>query len=346
MNKISFNTPIKKIGVLLVNLGTPDQLDIKSIRSYLTEFLSDKRVIDLPRLIWYPILYGIILRKRPTKTLKSYQAIWDKTYNESPLRLITKQQTLLIEQNIKQQLKLAKLNTEQLIIEWAMRYGTPKIEEKLDILVNAGCEKILCFPVYPQYCAATTATVCDKVFDFLKQQRHIPAIRTVPAYYDHPLYIKALADSILEHLTNYPHRIDKLLVSFHGIPKRYSKLGDPYEKQCLETTKKLAKYLNWKEDKIDICFQSQFGKEEWLQPYTEKHIKKLAQSKIESIAIISPGFVADCLETLHEINIEYKKLFQDNGGKNFTYIKCLNDSEQNIQLLTDIILNELQGWLK
>lgn len=339
------NSSRPEIGVLLLNLGTPDNLDIKSIKRYLTEFLLDKRVIDIARIIWYPLLYGIILRKRPPKTLKAYERIWDKEQNDSPLRLITKQQAELLQARLESKLENLGLRADQIKISFAMRYGKPNIADQIDELIASGCKKILFFPLYPQYCAATTASAYDKLFSHLTSLRDIPSLRIVPPYYDNEEYIKTIGDSIVNQLKKQKHPIEKLLVCFHSIPKRYVTLGDPYEEHCQKTTEKLIEYLNWDKDRVSICFQSRFGKEEWLKPYADEHLIELSKAGIKSIAMVSPGFAADCLETLDEIAIEYARLFKEHGGEHFTYIPCLNSSEASINLLENITLNELNGWL-
>lgn len=326
--------PDNKTGILLVNLGTPEGTDFRSMRAYLKEFLSDRRVIEWPKLFWYPILYGIILNVRPRKSGALYQRIWNHERNESPLR------TFMRAQGEKLQQRLG--NTIE--VRWAMRYGAPSIEDVVNQMIDGGCTRILLFPLYPQYSATTTATVCDAFFDSLKKRRFIPTIRTVPAYPDDPVYIDALARSIETHLKTLSFTPDVLLASYHGIPQSYVNRGDPYYQECQRTTRALQKRLGLNEQKLLMVFQSRFGPEEWLQPYTEETIVHLARKGVSSLAVFTPGFVADCLETLDEIGHEAAQTFFKNGGKNFTYIPCLNDSDDGMNVLEHLIRRELKGW--
>ena len=326
-----------KIGVLLVNLGTPDATDYFSMRRYLAEFLTDKRVIEWPKFIWYPILYGIVLLRRPQKSGHAYQTIWNTELDESPLRTMTRNQAKKLAENLTQ--------NHEIIVDWAMRYGTPSISEKLNKLKEQGCDRILVFPLYPQYSASTTATVNDKVFESLSKLRWQPAIRIVPPYYDDAIYIKNLAQSIQGHLAKIDFEPEKLVVSFHGIPQSYFKKGDPYHCHCQKTTRLLREALGWEEEKVQITFQSRFGPEEWLQPYTDKTIEGLAKEGVKNIAVITPGFVTDCLETLEEIAIQGEEIFKENGGLNFTHIPCLNDSLLGIEVLENVVNRELLGWV-
>ena len=291
-----------KVGVLLINLGTPDGTDYWSMRRYLAEFLTDKRVIEWPKLIWYPILYGIVLLRRPQKSGHAYQTIWNKELNESPLRTITRNQATKLSEILNQ--------NKVILVDWAMRYGTPAISERLNKLKELGCERILVFPLYPQYSASTTATVNDKVFETLSKLRWQPAIRIVPPYHDNDVYIKNLTKSIQDYLSKIKFKPEKLVVSFHGIPQSYFKNGDPYHCHCQKTTRLLRESLGWDENNVILTFQSRFGPEEWLQPYTDKTIEKLAKEGIKSIAVVNPGFVTDCLETLEEISIQGAEIFK------------------------------------
>ena len=326
-----------KVGVLLVNLGTPDGTDYKSMRRYLKEFLSDKRVIEWSRLFWYPILYGIVLNTRPRRVGKAYEAIWNKEQNESYLRTYTRSQAELLASRFSE--------LPDVIVDWGMRYGQPSIASKLDALKEKGCERIVLFPLYPQYAASTTATVNDKAFDALKQMRWQPALRTVPPYHDEPRYIEALAQSITEKLATLDWEPEVLLTSFHGIPQSYFQAGDPYYCHCQKTARLLREKLGWDEKKLQITFQSRFGPEEWLQPYTDKTVERLAQEGIKKIAVINPGFVSDCLETLEEIAGEAAEIFHHNGGEKFVHIPCLNDSEAGMDVLETVVRRELQGWV-
>lgn len=326
-----------KVGVLLVNLGTPDGTDYKSMRRYLAEFLSDRRVIEWSRLYWYPILYGIVLNKRPQKVGKAYAEIWNNDLNESYLRTYTRSQGKLLAE--------ALTDLPNVVVDWGMRYGTPSIAERIDALRAQGCDKILLFPLYPQYAAATTATVNDKAFEHLMKLRWQPAIRTVPAYYDDDAYIDALANSINAHLSTLDWVPEKIIASYHGIPQSYFDKGDPYYCQCQKTSRLLREKLGMTKDQLITTFQSRFGPEEWLQPYTDKTVEQLAKDGTKRIAVFNPGFVSDCLETLEEIAGEAGELFIHGGGENFTHIPCLNDTVDGMNVLEKVVRRELQGWV-
>ncbi|WP_105984285.1 MULTISPECIES: ferrochelatase [unclassified Brucella] len=328
---------LPKVGVLLVNLGTPDGTSYGPMRRYLAEFLSDRRVIEWSRLIWYPILYGIVLNTRPRRSGRLYDRIWNHENNESPLRTYTRAQGE----------KLAKALSDQpnVVVDWAMRYGQPSIESITDRLLQQGCERIVIFPLYPQYSAATTATVNDKFFEALMKKRFMPAIRTVPSYEAEPVYIDALARSVEKHLATLSFKPEVILTSYHGIPKSYSDKGDPYRQQCLETTRLLRERLGLGEDEMRATFQSRFGPEEWLQPYTDETVKELAKNGVKSVAVLNPGFVADCLETVDEIGNEAAEEFLENGGENFSHIPCLNDSEEGMKVIETLVRRELLGWV-
>ena len=337
--KAADHPPVKhgKVGVLLVNLGTPDGTDYTSMRRYLKEFLTDKRVIEWPRIAWYPILFGIVLNTRPGKVGKAYETIWNKEKNESYLRTYTRSQAELM--------ATALADHSEVVVDWAMRYGQPSIASRMEHLQKQGCERILVFPLYPQYAAATTATVNDKAFETLLKQRWQPALRTVPPYHDDPAYIDALAVSIEKHLASLDWEPERLLTSFHGIPKSYFEKGDPYYCQCQKTARLLRERLGWPQEKLVVTFQSRFGPEEWLQPYTDKTVEKLAQDGIKRIAVINPGFVSDCLETLEEIAEQAAESFHHNGGEKFTHIPCLNDSPEGMAVLEKVVRRELSGWV-
>ena len=326
-----------KVGVMLVNLGTPDGTDKVSMRRYLKEFLMDTRVIEWPKALWYPILFGIVLNTRPAKSGKAYEEIWNHELNESPLRTFTRSQGAKLSDALK--------DHPTVIVDWAMRYGKPSMESVLTGLREQGCERILCFPLYPQYAAATTASVNDKLFESLLKTRYMPAIRTVPQYHDEPVYIEALARSIEKHLATLDFEPEKVIASYHGIPKSYFEKGDPYHCHCMKTTRLLRERLGWSKEKLITTFQSRFGPEEWLQPYTDKTVEKLAQEGVKSIAVFNPGFVSDCLETLEEIAGEAGEIFHEAGGKNFTHIPCLNDSDEGMSVIEHMVRRELQGWL-
>lgn len=324
-----------KIGVLLVNLGTPDGYDVKSMRRYLAEFLSDPRVIEAPKWIWWPILHGIILNTRPRKSGEAYRKIWMEDQGESPLRYYTRALTKAL---------VPRFSDQNVSVDWAMRYGTPSIPEKLEELREQGCQKILIFALYPQYSAATTASVYDKAFDQLKTMRWQPALRTVPSFHDEPRYIEALADSVRDALKDKPEP-EMLLCSFHGLPKENLDKGDPYHCFCVKTGRLLREALNWPEDRFGVVFQSRFGPKEWLQPYADQTVAALGDRGIKSLAILSPGFVADCVETLEELAIGLKETFEEHGGETFDYIPCLNDSEGLIDTLETVTRRELSGWI-
>ena len=332
--------PIKppRIGVLLLNLGTPDATDYWSMRRYLSEFLSDRRIIELSPWLWQPILQGIILTVRPKKSGHAYQEIWNREKNESPLLTITRDQA----EGLKHMMSARFRNVS---VEFAMRYGNPSTESGVRKLIDQGCQRVLVFPLYPQYSAATTATACDQAFRALMKERWQPAVRTMPAYHDHPGYIRALADSIRAHYANLDWEPEVLLASYHGLPKENLDKGDPYHCHCHKTTRLLREELGWPEERLRITFQSRFGPKEWLQPYTDITVEELAKSGVKNIAIITPGFSADCVETLEEIDIGVRETFLENGGQNFTYIPCLNDSPGHLRFLADLIEEELAGWL-
>lgn len=325
-----------KVGVLLINLGTPEGTDVKNVRKYLREFLSDRRVIEWPRLLWYPILYGIVLNVRPKKSGALYKRIWNNEKNESPLRTYTRAQAE----------KLAPVLRENGVeVDWAMRYGQPSVEKVLNRMVDAGCDRVLVFPLYPQYSATTTATVLDAVFDCLKKRRTVPAIRSVPPYCDDPVYIDALAKYVEKHLAQLSFVPEKIIASYHGIPQSYVQRGDPYPVDCQRTTDALRNRLGMDKDKLLMTFQSRFGPEKWLQPYTDHTVEALAKEGIKSVAVFNPGFVADCLETVDEMGHEAAKTFLDNGGQNFAHIPCLNDSEDGMRVIEMLVRKELQGWI-
>ena len=324
-----------KVAIILVNLGTPDGTDYWSMRKYLKQFLMDKRVVDLFRPIWWLILNGPILTFRPSKSGKAYKKIWDEQNHGSPLRKFTINQTNKLKDSFK--------NNKNLIIDYAMRYGNPSIEKVLNKIVEKGCSKLLLVPLYPQSAASTTATVKDEVFKCMLKQRWQPDIRTIAPWFDDKNYIKALADTVNSNLKN-KNTLDKLIVSFHGIPQRYFKAGDPYHCHCIKTARLLKEELKWPDDKILVTFQSRFGPEPWLQPYTDKTIIELAKSGKKRIAVIAPGFISDCLETLEELNVEARELFIEHGGESFQYIPCLNDNKFSIKFLNNLIKQNLQGW--
>jgi ferrochelatase len=328
---------IGKVGVLIVNLGTPDGTDYTSMRRYLREFLSDRRVIEWSRFLWYPILYGIVLNTRPGKVGKAYEVIWNKDLNESYLRTYTRNQSDRLNEALK--------DLTNVTVDWGMRYGQPSIASRIEALKARGCYRVLVFPLYPQYAAATTATVNDKAFETLLAMRWQPALRTVAPYHDDPTYIDALANSVTNHLATLDWEPEIMLASFHGIPQSYFKKGDPYHCQCLKTARLLRERLGYSKERLMVTFQSRFGPEEWLQPYTDKTVERLAKEGVKRIAIINPGFVSDCLETLEEIAVQAEENFHHNGGEKFTHIPCLNDSEDGMRVLETVVRRELMGWV-
>lgn len=324
------------VGVLLVNLGTPDTADAKGVRVYLKEFLSDPRVIENQGLLWKLILNGIVLRVRPARKAKDYLKIWNNEQNESPLKTITRAQSDKLG---------ASIADKRVAVEWGMRYGNPSIKSSLDSLMAKGCDRILVVPLYPQYSASTSATVVDKVALALKDMRAQPTVRFTPPYYDDASYIDALADSIDAHLATLSFKPETIVASFHGMPKSYIEKGDPYEAQCAATVDALRKRMGLDEKGLMLTFQSRFGYQEWLQPYTDKTMEKLAKDGVKKIAVVTPGFAADCLETLEEIAQENAEIFRHNGGEQFAFIPCLNDSDIGMDPIRQLVLRELQGWI-
>jgi len=329
--------PPRRIGVLLVNLGTPDATDYWSMRRYLKEFLSDRRVIEENRIKWWLILNLVILTFRPGRKGPDYDKIWNKERNESPLKTITRAQS--------DKLSAALADEPRLLVDWAMRYGNPSIRSRLDAMQAAGCDRILIVPLYPQYAAATTATVCDKAFEALATMRWQPALRVAPAYYDEPVYIEALAASVEENLAKLPFKPDVIIASFHGMPEEYLRKGDPYYCQCAATARLLRERLKRDDKQLMLTFQSRFGPAEWLKPYTDVTVKALAGQGVRNIAIITPGFSSDCLETLEEIAMENAQFFKDAGGENFAAIPCLNDTPGGMKVIQDVVARELKGWI-
>ena len=328
--------PQQKVGVLLLNLGTPDGTDYWSVRRYLKEFLSDPRVIETNKLIWWPILNFVILSFRPQKSGHAYAQIWDKEKNESPLRVITREQTQSLAE---------RLGGEDIMVEFAMRYGNPSTRSVLEKMQAAGCQRILLVPLYPQYSATTTATANDKAFDALRTMRWQPAVRTAPAYFDDPHYIETLGNSIREGIAKLDFEPDVVITSYHGMPVDYLKKGDPYYCQCHKTTRLLRDYLGWPEEKLLVTFQSRFGPTEWLQPYTDKTLEALPGKGVKKVAILAPAFSADCIETLEEIAMGGKDSFMAAGGEKFAYIPCLNASTPGMDYIEAMVRRELGGWV-
>jgi protoporphyrin/coproporphyrin ferrochelatase len=326
------------IGVLLVNLGTPEATDAESVRRYLREFLGDRRVIEETGLAWKLVLNGFILPFRPLRKGRDYAKIWNREKNESPLKTITRSQAE----------KLAAVVEpigRHIAVDWAMRYGHPSIASRIKALAERGCDRILLVPLYPQYAAATTATVCDEAFRALMRLRRQPTLRVAAPWFDDPVYIRSLTNTLETELGQLPFKPDVILASYHGMPKAYMDKGDPYYDQCVTTTRLLRERLMVSEDKLRMTFQSRFGRAEWLQPYTDATVKKLAKEGVKNLAVTTPGFATDCLETLEEIAVENARIFKRNGGENFVHIPCLNDSELGMLVIRTVVLRELQGWV-
>ncbi|MBN9149501.1 MULTISPECIES: ferrochelatase [unclassified Nitrobacter] len=329
--------PRGRVGVLLVNLGTPDTADARGVRVYLKEFLSDPRVIEKQGLVWKLVLNGIILNTRPRRKALDYLKIWNTEQNESPIKTITRAQS--------DKLAAAVADHGHVVVDWAMRYGNPSMQSRIAALTAQGCDRLLVVPLYPQYSAATSATVCDEAFRVLSDMRAQPTLRVTPPYYDDPDYIDALAVSIEKHLASLPFTPEIIMASFHGMPQAYIEKGDPYQGQCVATTEALRKRMGLDASKLMLTFQSRFGFDEWLQPYTDKTVEKLAKDGVKRLAIVTPGFSADCLETLEEIAQENAHIFRHNGGEEFAAIPCLNDSDPGMDVIRKLVLRELQGWI-
>ena len=326
------------IGVLLVNLGTPDAPDAKAVRRYLKQFLTDPRVIEKRGLLWKLILNGVILPIRSRRKARDYKRIWNNDKNKSPFKTITRSQAE----------KLAGILEplgKHVIVDWAMRYANPSIASRLEALIARGCDRLLIMPLYPQYAAATTATVADEVFRYLMGLRRQPALRILPAYYDDPYYIEVLASSLKAELKALPFTPDVILLSYHGMPKECVLKGDPYEAQCVRTTELLRAQLGLDEEKLMMTFQSRFGRARWLEPYTIATVKALAKKGVKNLVVLTPGFSADCLETLEEIAVENAHVFKRYGGENFAAIPCLNDSEAGMLMIWQLAMRELKGWV-
>jgi ferrochelatase len=320
-----------RIGVLLINLGTPDSPDARSVRRYLAEFLSDRRVVEIPPVAWQPILRGIILNTRPKKSAHAYAQVWRE--DGSPLAAFTRAQAVA----------LAGAFGDGVTVDWAMRYGRPAIGERLAALKAAGCERILLAPLYPQYCAATTATANDKAFAALAAMRWQPAIRTLPPYHDDPAYIDALKQSVEAGLAALDFRPEAILTSFHGMPQRTLELGDPYHCHCRKTARLLGEALG---REVIVTFQSRFGRAKWLEPATDRMLMDLPGKGVKRVAVVAPGFSVDCLETLEELAIRGREQFLAAGGTDFAYLPCLNDSATGIAMLRTLLARELEGWAR
>lgn len=323
--------PARRVGVLLVNLGTPDAPTVPAVRRYLAEFLSDRRVVEIPPIAWQPILRGFILNTRPQKSAHAYGLVWGA--EGSPLAAFTRRQSDALQGAF----------GPEVTVDWAMRYGAPAIGDRLAALKDQGCDRILLAPLYPQYCAATTATANDKAFAALAAMRWQPALRTLPPYYDDPLYIAALSDSIRAELAKLDFAPDAIVTSFHGMPLRTLELGDPYHCHCQKTARLLSAALG---RPVRVSFQSRFGRAKWLEPATDEMLEALPEQGIRKVAVVAPGFSADCLETLEELAIRGKESFVEAGGTHFAYLPCLNDSDAGMALLRALLARELEGWIR
>jgi protoporphyrin/coproporphyrin ferrochelatase len=326
----------RKTGLLLLNLGTPEAPDSKSLRVYLKEFLSDRRVIETNRVLWWIILNGVILNIRPKKSAHAYEQIWNKTKNESPLKTFTRAQTEKVAEALK---------CDKLVVDWAMRYGKPSIAEKIAALKEQGCDKIVLFPLYPQYSAATTATALDKAYEVFQGMRWQPAIRTVPPYFDSPAYIDAIAGSLKTYMAQLQWKPDRILLAFHGLPREYLDKGDPYHCHCQKTARLVREKLGLSADFAQLVFQSRFGRAEWLKPYAQEAVEQLPKQGVKNLLMISPGFSSDCVETLEELGLGLKETFEEAGGENFAVVPCLNDSQASISMLTKLAKAELANWI-
>jgi ferrochelatase len=324
------NIPEAKIGVLLINLGTPDAPEVRAVRRYLAEFLSDPRVIEIHPIAWKPILHGIILRTRPHKSAEAYNQVW--TNEGSPLRVIAHRQA-----------KALRARLPDISVHYAMRYGNPGIAAAMENMVREGCTRILAAPLYPQYCAATTATANDAVFAALAAMRWQPALRALPPYYDDPLYIEALCANLQRQLAALDFEPERLLLSFHGMPVRTLELGDPYHCHCQKTARLLSDSLG---REVDVAFQSRFGRAKWLEPATDATFADYPKQGVKCVAVAAPGFSADCIETLEELGIRGRRTFLNAGGEHFALLDCLNDSPEGMDMMTQLIRRELAGWLQ
>ncbi len=328
-----------RVGVLLVNLGTPEATDYWSMRRYLKEFLSDRRVVETPRLVWWAILNLVVLTRRPAARGRDYASIWNRELSEGPLKTITRAQAEKLRDALTPGPREGRVE-----VDWAMRYGKPSIAERLKALQDQGCDRILLVPLYPQYCAATTATVCDKAFEALSRLRWQPTLRVAAPYYDDPIYIEALARSTRASLGKLDFEPEVLLASFHGIPRAYFDKGDPYYCHCAKTARLLREALSLPPERMQMTFQSRFGRAEWLRPYTAETVRGLASAGVKRLAVVTPGFSADCLETLEEIGVENAGYFRAAGGEKFAALPCLNDGEDGMRVLEALARRELAGW--
>ena len=325
-----------RIGVLLLNLGTPDGTSYWPMRRYLKEFLSDPRVIEEPKWKWWPILNLIILSKRPSTKGKDYASIWNNELDEGPLKTITRNQAKKLS---------ARLGADgRIIVDWAMRYQNPSTESRINWLMEQGCDRVLLVPLYPQYAAATSATACDEAFRALMKMRWQPSVRVAPAYFEDPAYIEAVASSMERDLAKIDFVPERIIATFHGMPQKYLQKGDPYHCQCQKTSRLLRERLGIDEEKWLTTFQSRFGNDPWLQPYTDATVERLGKEGIKKLVLVAPGFSADCLETLEELDVENREIFMHNGGEKFAYLPALNEGEEGIDVIEAVVRRELMGW--
>ncbi len=329
----SFEQPV---GLLLVNLGTPDAPDPASVRRYLAQFLSDPRVVDIPRAIWLPILYGFVLRTRPEKSARLYQSVWNHEIGEGPLKTFTRLQAEKL---------AARIGSPRLIIDYALRYGSPSIAAQIDAMIAKGCERIALLPLYPQYAASTTASVADDAFRALGKMRKMPALRIGAPYYDDPAYIDALKASMRRELAALDFEPEVIVASFHGLPQAQIDRGDPYRDHCEATWRLLREALGVEGEKLRLSFQSRFGRAQWIGPYTAEVVSDLAEKGVKKIAVVAPGFTVDCLETVEEIGVEIRDVFLAKGGEKFARLPCLNDSDEGMKLIEILTLREIAGWM-
>jgi ferrochelatase len=326
-----------RIGVLLLNLGTPDATDYWSMRRYLKEFLSDRRVIEEPRWKWWPILNLIILTVRPGPKGRDYDSIWNRERNEGPLKTITRAQAEQV---------AARLGGDpRILVDWAMRYANPTTESRIRYLREQGCDRILLVPLYPQYAAATTATACDQAYRALMGMRWQPFVRVAPAWHDDPVYIRAVAASMRQSLAKLDFEPETIIATFHGMPEKYLHQGDPYHCQCQKTSRLLREQLGISKERWVTTFQSRFGNDPWLQPYTDETVERLAKSGIKRLVLVAPGFSADCLETLEELDVENREIFMEHGGEKFAYLPALNADPHGIDVIETVVRRELMGWI-
>jgi ferrochelatase len=326
-----------RIGVLLLNLGTPDGTGYWPMRRYLKEFLSDRRVVEEPRWKWWPILNLIILTTRPGRKGRDYASIWNNERDEGPLKTITRAQSDAL---------AARLAAEpRVVVDWAMRYANPTTASRIDALARAGCDRLLIVPLYPQYAAATTATACDHAFRALMKMRWQPALRVAAPYHDDPVYIDRLASSMKADLARLDFEPERIIATFHGMPVKYLEAGDPYHCQCRKTSRLLRAALGWPEERWLTTFQSRFGTDPWLEPYTDKTVERLGREGVKRLALVAPGFSADCLETLEELDVENRHIFESNGGERFAYLPALNASAEGVDVIEAVVRRELSGWI-